>query len=133
MASPQHVVIRRININGGFGFQDGRAVGPAWLERKLRPFESICLPSVLGQDLRAFSSLLPSSDETPEPYRERILACCWDPLVLVHEMGEYSLPRIGGLVGELTYPATTHLVTSRVDADDAFLSLIGAVSANRSR
>ena len=116
----QHVVITRINVSRGFGAGDGRALDPVWLERELGLFEDICLPSVRAQEVEDFTWLLLTSDETPERYRRRIAGyAATDHRVVVREMRDYSLPGIGRLVDDLVSPATSLLVSSRVDADDA--------------
>lgn len=96
---------------------------PAWLSRRFELFEQVCLPSIMAQTHADFTWLVFFSDGTPEPFMSRIgaLAAAHPRLrpVFLRD-GEYMVGRFKDEVARLLTPADTHVMTLRIDNDDAF-------------
>ncbi len=96
---------------------------PEWLKRRFELFEQVCLPSIMAQTHPAFIWMVFFSDGTPEPFRSRIAALAADhsglrPVFL--RDGEYMVGRFKEEVARLLLPDDTHVMTLRIDNDDAF-------------
>lgn len=131
----QHVLLTRLNLTQGFG-EDRRAVSQSWLDRRLHLFERLALPAIRGQDYQDFLWILLASDETPEPYRARMLSYAESDRVVVQFVGEYSEALPGKIVREYITPGIKSLLTSRIDNDDVvspeFLGRLRVEAGNHS-
>ena len=96
---------------------------PEWLERRFDLFERICLPSLRAQTHQDFQWLVFFSDDTPEPFLTRtkelhrafpqFIPCFLEAnTIQVRRFRAEVLKRIGS--------EDSHLITARIDNDDAF-------------
>lgn len=68
-----HYLLTRFNLALWQEDKAGKTIyRVAWLERRMRLFETYCLPSVTGQTCQNFSWILLVDEDTPAEYRERI-------------------------------------------------------------
>ncbi len=93
-----------------------------WLERRFELFERVCLPSLMAQTDGDFHWLVFFSDRTPEPFLTRIHDLhrrfpAFMPRFL--EDGEIPVRRYRAEVQKLLSPYDTHVITTRLDNDDA--------------
>jgi hypothetical protein len=125
----QHFLLTRMNTAAPFG-EPNACLNEDWLQHRFALFERYTLPSVQAQARsQGFQWLLFSHQDTPTEFRERLVqysrACTEIEIVACTEFDEevqrkevLSRLRVG----------TTHVVTSRVDNDDAlgqtFLSAV---------
>lgn len=96
---------------------------PEWLERRFALFEDYCLPSLKAQTDQDFTWLVLFSDRTPEPWRGRIEAIQREFPAFVPVFtrdGEEQPTRFRAEIAERLAPSDTHLITARIDNDDAF-------------
>jgi Putative rhamnosyl transferase len=96
---------------------------PEWLERRFMLFEDFCLPSLKAQTDQDFTWLVLFSDRTPEPWRERIAAIQRDFPAFVPVFtrdGEEQPTRFRTELAQRLGPSATHVITARIDNDDAF-------------
>jgi hypothetical protein len=96
---------------------------PAWLKKRFELFEGFCLPSLKQQTDQRFTWLVLFSDSTPDEYRRRIEATqrdlpAFQPLFLSDD--EKPLERFKQELARLVEEHHTHLVTMRIDNDDAY-------------
>lgn len=94
-----------------------------WLARRFDLFERVCLPSLMAQTDGDFHWLVFFSDRTPEPFLTRIKELhqrfpAFIPCFLVD--GEMQVRRYKAEVRKLLTPEDTHIITARIDNDDAF-------------
>lgn len=95
----------------------------AWLKRRFELFEQVCLPSLQAQTDQDFEWLVFFSDGTPDPYKERIRALqkqCPQLVPVFLYDGEYMVGRFKQEVAHRLTSTDTHLITARIDNDDAF-------------
>jgi hypothetical protein len=93
-----------------------------WLERRFELFERICLPSLMAQTDPDFYWFVFFSDRTPEPFLTRIHDLhkrfpTFMPRFLVD--GEIQVRRFRAEVQKQLTPEDTHVITTRLDNDDA--------------
>lgn len=96
---------------------------PAWLTRRFELFEQVCLPSIMAQTHPEFAWTVFFSDGTPEPFLSRIGALAaahprMRPVFL--RDGEYMVGRFKEEVARMLGPDDAHVMTLRIDNDDAF-------------
>ncbi|HRH38655.1 MAG TPA: glycosyltransferase, partial [Flavobacteriales bacterium] len=94
-----------------------------WLSRRFDLFERICLPSLMAQTDTDFHWLVFFSDKTPEPFLTRIAGINqrfpqFIPCFL--QDGEMQVRRYRAEVRKILTPEDTHIITARIDNDDAF-------------
>ncbi len=133
--SLQHFFLTRFNISSeGKEARIRRRDG--WLDRRFELFERYCLPSVAGQTNRDFRWLIYFDAATPEPYRERIdhlrKMRSFEPLFVEN----FSPSMAAQDVAKRLNLQTDHLLTTRLDNDDAiarfFVAKLHEVSAKAS-
>ena len=95
----------------------------AWLKRRFELFGSVCLPSLMAQTDPAFHWMVFFSEGTPGHYREHIADIQQSfpqfmPIFLVD--GENLVERTQREVAQLLGPLDRHVITLRIDNDDAF-------------
>lgn len=113
-----HFLITRFNIPVSFKGSEKR-LSPEWLDRRFELFERYCLPSVASQTTRDFTWLVLMDSQTPPRFQERLNRCQSSfPLrtVLVEDSWRDSLLRE---VASLLSPGARHILTARLDSDDA--------------
>ena len=94
-----------------------------WLARRFDLFERVCLPSLMAQTDGDFHWLVFFSDRTPEPFLTRINDLhqrfpAFIPCFLAD--GEMQVRRYRQEVKKLLTLEDTHIITARIDNDDAF-------------
>ncbi len=95
----------------------------AWLARRFDLFERVCLPSLMAQTDADFHWLVFFSDGTPEPFLTRIDDLhqrfpAFIPCFL--KDGEMQVRRYRQEVKKLLTSTDTHIISARIDNDDAF-------------
>ncbi|WKZ66150.1 MAG: glycosyltransferase [Flavobacteriales bacterium] len=95
----------------------------AWLQRRFDLFESTCLPSLMAQTDPDFTWLVFFSHRTPQPFLTRIAEIqrrfpAFTPCFL--QDGELQVRRYRQEVRQRLGPSDTHVITGRIDNDDAF-------------
>ncbi|MBL0128699.1 MAG: hypothetical protein IPP83_14850 [Flavobacteriales bacterium] len=96
---------------------------PEWLERRFQLFEDYCLPSMKAQTDQDFSWIVFFSDRTPEKWKARIEAIQRDfpPFIPVYTKdGEEQPTCLRSELKRMLHPTATHVITSRIDNDDAY-------------
>ncbi|MBK7382516.1 MAG: hypothetical protein IPI81_04155 [Flavobacteriales bacterium] len=94
-----------------------------WLERRFQLFEAYCLPSMKAQTDQDFSWIVFFSDRTPDKWKARIEAIQRDfpPFIPVYTKdGEEQPTRLRTELKRMLHPTDTHVITSRIDNDDAY-------------
>lgn len=94
-----------------------------WLARRFDLFERTCFPSLMAQTNTDFTWLVFFSHRTPEPFLTRIAELQkrfppFTPCFL--EDGELQVRRYRQEVRKRLRPEDTHIITGRIDNDDAF-------------
>lgn len=70
-----HYLLTRFNLALWQEDKTGKAIGrEEWLAKRMRLFETYCLPSVIGQTIQDFDWILLVDENTPSAYREKIKA-----------------------------------------------------------
>lgn len=94
-----------------------------WLRRRFELFEDYCLPSLRAQTDQDFSWLVLFSDRTPDRWRERIteIQRAFPQFVPVFTKDGEEQPTVFRReLAQRLDPTATHLITARIDNDDAF-------------
>lgn len=107
-----------MNISTPFG-PPGAYLDASWLEHRFRLFETFTLPSIDAQTSKNFDWLVYSHPDTPEAFARRLESYCQSRpmhIVLSEDFDEH-IARSSVL--ERARSDTSHLITSRVDNDDA--------------
>ena len=94
-----------------------------WLARRFDLFERICLPSLMAQTDTDFHWLVFFSDRTPEPFLTRIaeLKQRFHPFIPCFLKDfEQQEGRFKHEVHKRLAPTDEHIITARIDNDDAF-------------
>lgn len=119
-ATYQHFLLTRMNTSTPFG-TPGACVDPDWLRHRFSLFETYTLPSVRAQQGAAhFEWLLFSHEETPVEFRERLDSYerSFPAIRIVRCTGfDEDVARLEVL--RHCSSDVTHIITSRVDNDDA--------------
>ncbi len=110
-----HIVLTRFNVRFGI---TGKTPSTShdWLLPRLKLFETFCLPSMEAQ-LVPHQWLLLCDANTPPDVQERLNS--YEACTPIWVEGVLSDQRIARLVSERLRPSATHLITTRLDNDDA--------------
>ena len=115
-ASFVHVLLTRFNVLVGYAKNADSRLAPEWLASRFQPFDAFCYPSVRAQ--RApFRWLVFFDAATPLEFRKRIAE--YEVLTPIFVDGALTDQRIAEAVIDHVDLATTHLITTRLDSDDA--------------
>lgn len=112
----EHFVLTRFNVRLAIY---GHESADAWLRGRMDLFERYCLPSFVGQTRTDFRWLLFCDSESPAWLRDRLEALAGKVFEPVYVDGVFDAARASLEVRRRLDPATRHLVTTRVDNDDA--------------
>lgn len=100
----------------------GLGLDEAWLEQRFALFEEFCFPSLFGQWNQYFLWLVAFDERTPQRFRDRIRLYqgygCFHPVFVRPGETEWWRPVIDGYLRE--NPQVEHVLTSRIDNDDAY-------------
>jgi hypothetical protein len=111
----RHIILTRFNVR----IEGGEPPSPEWLEHRLDFFERFCLPSVRAQTNTNFDWIVYCHPEMPESIRQRISACrAWCHFRPVFFRSSFGQSMVQASISELV-PGFTHLITTRLDNDDA--------------
>lgn len=110
-----HLILTRFNVK--LGFDDTRIVDPAWLEGRLALFEQFCLPSVMAQTEQGFRWLVFLDEGTPPAVRKRVATLAEDGFITCYVAAFRK--ELRDHVARHIDPGASHLITTRLDADDA--------------
>jgi hypothetical protein len=118
MAPFTHVILTRFNVRLQFLPEGGCATAPddAWLEDRFRLFETYTLPSMQGQTSTNFQWLVFFDAATPVRFKDRITRYAEWPLFRPWFCETIPLREA---VAACLQPRRTHLITTRLDNDDA--------------
>lgn len=113
-----HVILTRFNVRQSP--DDTRlARDEAWLTRRLELFDAFCYPSVRAQTVENFQWLVFFDQATPEAFRDRIAAYGrWSRFRAAYVDG-IDPARLGARVLACLGERPSHLITTRLDNDDA--------------
>jgi hypothetical protein len=119
MSPFDHFLLTRFNVRTKFA-EGAPVCEPAWLEERFGLFERFCLPSVRAQTASGFRWLCFFDAGTPAAFRARIERCAeGDAFEPVLVEGAFGPERIREAVRTRLGPGATHVITSRLDNDDA--------------
>jgi len=134
MPSPmraQVIVVVRFSYLAESGFKMSRRApdkiratlyDPARLERRFALFEALTLPALMTQTDPDFTLVLLIGEDFPEAFRNRLarmIAPLQDArIVALPPYNNYKATKLA--IEEVRQPAATHLITVRLDDDDAF-------------
>jgi hypothetical protein len=111
----QHVILTRFNVK----VEQSDPPGPDWLEHRFRLFERFCLPSVEAQTCGNFVWVIFCDPDIPVAYRNRILAYAqWKTLRPIFFRNVFEQGMVRAAITDLVR-GRSHLITSRLDNDDA--------------
>lgn len=117
--SYQHFLITRMNTAAPFG-PPGTCLDPEWLRHRFSLFETYTLPSVQAQVRADFEWLLFSHEQTPVEFRKRLEGYRRDvPCIRIIGCTAFDEHVAREQVLRLCRSDITHVITSRVDNDDA--------------
>jgi hypothetical protein len=112
----RHAIITRFNVQLGFA-SDTPRLEPAWIAPRWHLFENFCYPSVATQSVKPDSWLMFVDAATPPEYRERLAQLpLVEPIYISNALTDAIIARN---VCERLSLDCTHLITSRLDSDDA--------------
>lgn len=120
-----HLIVTRFNLGVAYA-PPGLWLERAWLERRLEPFEAYSVPSV-GAQTTPTTWLVVCDAASPPWLRERIAGYAGVTPVWLEQ--PHTVDTLRAAVAEHVEPGSTHLLTSRLDSDDA----LGADYAARLR
>ena len=113
----KHILLTEFNIKADD--DPGYRLDTKWLDHRFRLFEQYCLPSVKGQSNHDFTWLVLFDRRTAAPYRTRIENhASWRNLVPLYLDDDWEDTFCDEVRRHLPEGAT-HLITSRLDNDDA--------------
>lgn len=122
-----HFLITRFNIitndeHWKLDKQNNPCLTSSWLSHRFELFESYCLPSIFNQSIQKFKWLIYLDIDTPDKYKSKFEY--WQRLA--HNITPvYVKPKailvqqINSDIARLISPTCTHIITSRLDNDDA--------------
>lgn len=125
----QHFLITRFNIKLAEWqtTKNGEGVNSEkWLLERFKLFHSYCLPSVKQQTNQNFKWLVCFDFETPQNFKAeiaKIVSSYPNFIPVFFQESENFLIRIKTEVTGLLNPQTTHIITTRLDNDDALHKL----------
>ena len=113
-------------LSRGASFEERRAIlfDPERLELRFRIFEAVTLPSALAQPSEAFSLLVASSTELPEPFRTRLndLLAPHPNVHLIEVAPDQPLPAQTRQALDRMHPDAARMAVLRLDDDDGLAS-----------
>jgi hypothetical protein len=111
----RHVILTRFNVK----IEQSAPPGTDWLEERFSLFERFCLPSVQAQTCGNIVWVIFCDPDIPPRYRDRIREYAqWDTLRPIYFRHMFEQGMVRAAVAELAH-GYTHLITSRLDNDDA--------------
>lgn len=117
-----HYLVTRFNVNirgNGPEWIAPESHNPQWVEERLPLFETICVPSVLGQICQDFTWLLYCDKDTAGSVIQRIKTATQKiPSVEIHLVDDFD-HLLQHLQARCAQAPTPFIITSRVDNDDA--------------
>ncbi|MFN3863723.1 MAG: glycosyltransferase [Erythrobacter sp.] len=117
----QHFVLTRFNVASP-GREAPIRNAPGWLSRRFELFTAYCLPSMAGQESRDFHWLIYFDEQTPEQFRERILAAQAEVPFEPIFVGAFHAGLAAEDVAKRLQHGTKRVLTTRLDNDDAVSS-----------
>jgi hypothetical protein len=115
----QHFLLTRMNTATPFG-SPRACLDHEWLRHRFALFETYTLPSVKGQQSADFEWLLFTHEQTPEEFRQRLESYQRNcPLIRIVRCVEFDEEVARQQVLRHCRPDVSHVITSRVDNDDA--------------
>jgi hypothetical protein len=117
----QHFILTRFNIASP-GREAPIRNAPGWLSRRFELFTTYCLPSMSAQDVRDFQWLIYFDEQTPEQFREQIIAAQAQVPFESIFVGPFHAGLAAEDVAKRLRPDTTRVLTTRLDNDDAVSS-----------
>lgn len=116
-----HFLLTRFNVRQKP--QDTRLVcDPKWLDTRFALFDRFCFPSVEGQTTGRFVWIVFFDADTPEPFRTRIREYTSFRPFQPEYVKEVSASVVRDTVNARTSNSTSHVITTRMDNDDAIRS-----------
>lgn len=121
MISPtfRHVLTTRFNVEIGYASSD-KGIEDEWLQDRMRVFDRLTVPSIATQSSPLDAWLVFFNAKTPRYFRDLIMAR--DDFTPIWVDGPFLDSHIVSTVHDLGLADRTHLITSRVDNDDALAS-----------
>jgi hypothetical protein len=111
----RHVILTRFNVK----IEQAPAASTEWLDDRFSLFERFCLPSVQAQTCGNFVWVVFCDPDIPARYRNRIREYAkWPTLRPIYFRHTFEQGMVRAAVAELAR-GYTHLITSRLDNDDA--------------
>jgi hypothetical protein len=112
-----HLLLTRFNIEVDFAPNVPR-LDTDWLTGRLALFEQYCLPSIAAQRGAEFRWLIFFDEASPAWFKEKMAT--FAPLVQPVYIGGLAPPEvIARRIVELGLASSPHLITTRIDSDDA--------------
>lgn len=115
----KHYLITRYSVASTFARRKKIWLDEEWLETRLHLFKSYCLPSVTNQSCRSFTWLLLMDHETPTAAKLGVLSEVKKSglaFEMVETNGNEWEKNLQGFVRQRN---DSHLITTRLDSDDA--------------
>lgn len=113
-----HFILTRFNIASA-GREAPIRNSPGWLERRFDLFERFCLPSVAAQTRTDFKWLIYFDENTPDPFRTRIVEAQKMVPFKALFVGPFAASMAAQDLKRWTDPNSTRVLTTRLDNDDA--------------
>ena len=111
----RHLILTRFNVK----IPEYDTPGPEWLEHRLGLFERFCLPSLQNQSNLDFDWLLFCDKDSSQNFRARIQKYSkWSNVRAVFVEGYFTQATVQLAVADFA-KGFTHLITTRLDNDDA--------------
>ncbi len=116
-----HLLLTKFNIltTAEYG-PAARRLEKTWLERRLREFDTFCLPSVRSQTCKDFRWIVFCDAQSPEWFKVR-MATYSDVLAPLY-VSTMTNATMGQVLREAGYTDRRTLITTRIDNDDAISS-----------
>lgn len=113
-----HVLVTRFNLAVGFG--RGQHLDEVWLRERLELFRRYCVPSVAGQSVCHFTWLVLVASATPPFVVDELTEASGAAaqLEIVRDAARSPVETLRATLSEPRF-AAPHLITSRLDSDDA--------------
>jgi hypothetical protein len=110
----KHYILTRFNVSLYSRAAERGIVPEQWMEHRFRLFETITLPSIVGQTCQDFTWLILMDEDTPDSDIRRLESMCAANMRLV-----YPQPKQHWWLPHLER-GPHDLITTRIDNDDAF-------------
>lgn len=121
MVDFRHVILTRFNMASP-GVESDIRSRPGWLSRRFDLFEKYCLPSVAAQTEQDFTWIIYFDKNTPNEYRERVEMCRKIHPFVPYYTGYFDATGWPRSVREVLGTMPPHLLSTRLDNDDALAS-----------